>query len=100
MNKATGRINKASVIGRNWDLLRVVRSCWLVAARSVNTKIYWYGKRPDTLGTGFFAEAFKLVGNGARTWDPPAHFIKGSQQRVNLQSIGILPPAMVKKLLG
>jgi hypothetical protein len=52
------------------------------------------------LGTGFFAEAFTLVGNGARTWDPPVHFIKGSQQGVNLRSIGILPPAMVKKLLG
>jgi hypothetical protein len=36
----------------------------------------------------------------ARTWDPPAHFIKGSQQGVNLRSIGILPLAMVKKLLG
>jgi hypothetical protein len=67
VNKAPGRINKAAVVGCNTDLLRVVRSCWLVAARSINTKIYWYGKRPDTLGTGFFAEVLTLVGQWVRT---------------------------------
>jgi hypothetical protein len=38
VNKAPGRINKAPVIGRSLDLFNVVRSYWLVAARSVNTK--------------------------------------------------------------
>jgi kynurenine formamidase len=32
------------------------------------------------LGTGFFAEVFTLVGQWGTHEDPPAHFIKGSQQ--------------------
>jgi hypothetical protein len=39
--------------------------------------IYWYDKRPDTMGTGFFAEVFTLVGQWGTHVDPPAHFIKG-----------------------
>ncbi len=33
--------------------------------------IYWYDKRPNMMGAGFFSELFTHVG------DPPAHFIKG-----------------------
>jgi kynurenine formamidase len=39
--------------------------------------IYWYEKRPDTMGIGFFAEVFTHVGQWGTHVDPPAHFIKG-----------------------
>jgi kynurenine formamidase len=39
--------------------------------------IYWYAKRPDTMGSGFFAEVFTHVGQWGTHVDPPAHFIKG-----------------------
>lgn len=39
--------------------------------------IYWYDKRPDTMGSGFFSELFTHVGQWGTHVDPPAHFIKG-----------------------
>jgi kynurenine formamidase len=39
--------------------------------------IYWYDKRPDTTGSGFFSELFTHVGQWGTHVDPPAHFIKG-----------------------
>ena len=39
--------------------------------------IYWYDKRPDTLGAGFFSELFTHVGQWGTHVDPPTHFIKG-----------------------
>jgi len=39
--------------------------------------IYWYDKRPDTLGAGFFSELFTHVGQWGTHVDRPAHFIKG-----------------------
>ncbi|PYL83850.1 MAG: cyclase [Verrucomicrobia bacterium] len=39
--------------------------------------IYWYDKRPETMGSGFFAEVFTHVGQWGTHVDPPAHFIKG-----------------------
>ncbi len=39
--------------------------------------IYWYDKRPDTLGSGFFSELFTHVGQWGTPVDPPAHFVKG-----------------------
>src|SRR5436305_14767059 len=39
--------------------------------------IYWYEKRPDTMGTGFFSEVFTHVGQWGTHVDPPAHFVKG-----------------------
>lgn len=41
--------------------------------------IYWYEKRPDTMGVGFFAELFTHVGQWGTHVDPPAHFIKGKR---------------------
>src|SRR6202035_5443786 len=38
--------------------------------------IYWFEKRPDTIGSGFFAEVFTHVGQWGTHVDPPAHFIK------------------------
>ncbi len=39
--------------------------------------IYWYDKRPDTIGEGFFSELFTHVGQWGTHVDPPAHFVKG-----------------------
>jgi hypothetical protein len=39
--------------------------------------IYWYEKRPDTMGAGFFSEVFTHVGQWGTHVDPPAHFVKG-----------------------
>jgi kynurenine formamidase len=41
--------------------------------------VYWYDKRPDTMGSGFFAEVFTHVGQWGTHVDPPAHFIKGKR---------------------
>jgi kynurenine formamidase len=43
----------------------------------VRKTIYWYDKRPDMMGSGFFAEVFTHVGQWGTHVDPPAHFIKG-----------------------
>jgi kynurenine formamidase len=39
--------------------------------------IYWYEKRADTKGAGFFSELFTHVGQWGTHVDPPAHFVKG-----------------------
>src|SRR6201988_2739345 len=39
--------------------------------------IYWYDKRPDMMGSGFFSELFTHVGQWGTHVDPPAHLIKG-----------------------
>ena len=39
--------------------------------------IYWYDKRPNMMGAGFFSELFTHVGQWGTHVDPPAHFIKG-----------------------
>jgi kynurenine formamidase len=39
--------------------------------------IYWYDKRRDTMGSGFFAELFTHVGQWGTHVDPRAHFVKG-----------------------
>src|SRR5215813_5800662 len=39
--------------------------------------IYWYEKRPGTMGSGFFSELFTHVGQWGTHVDPPAHFVKG-----------------------
>ena len=39
--------------------------------------IYWYEKRPDTMGSGFFSELFTHAGQWGTHVDRPAHFIKG-----------------------
>ena len=39
--------------------------------------IYWYDKRPNIMGTGFFSELYTHVGQWGTHVDPPAHFVKG-----------------------
>lgn len=49
--------------------------------------IYWYEKRSDTMGSGFFSEVFTLVGQWGTHVDPPAHFSKGLRtvDQINLK---------------
>jgi kynurenine formamidase len=58
--------------------------------------IYWYEKRPDTMGAGFFAEVFTHVGQWGTHVDPPAHFIKGGRtvDQIDLKEM-ILPLVVV-----
>jgi len=58
--------------------------------------IYWYDKRPDTMGNGFFAEVFTHVGQWGTHVDPPAHFIKGLRtvDQIDLKEM-ILPLVVV-----
>lgn len=41
--------------------------------------IYWYGAKPGTLGSGFFAQVFSHVGQWGTHVDPPAHFHQGGR---------------------
>jgi kynurenine formamidase len=50
---------------------------WPGFPNEVRKTIYWYEKRPDTMGSGFFAEVFTHVGQWGTHVDPPAHFIRG-----------------------
>jgi kynurenine formamidase len=58
--------------------------------------IYWYEKRPDTMGAGFFSELFTHVGQWGTHVDPPAHFIKGLRtvDQIELKEM-ILPLVVV-----
>ena len=57
--------------------------------------LYWYDKRPDTIGAGFFAEAFTLVGQWGTHVDPPAHFVKGLRTVEQIQPSEMLLPLVV-----
>jgi kynurenine formamidase len=57
--------------------------------------IYWYEKRPDTVGTGFFAEVFTHVGQWGTHVDPPAHFIKGKRTVDQIDPKEMLLPLVV-----
>ncbi len=58
--------------------------------------IYWYAKRPDTRGSGFFSEVFTHVGEWGTHVDPPAHFIKGLRtvDQIDLKEM-ILPLVVI-----
>jgi kynurenine formamidase len=58
--------------------------------------IYWYDKRPDTMGIGFFSELFTHVGQWGTHVDPPAHFIKGLRtvDQIDLKEM-ILPLVVI-----
>src|ERR1700759_3734250 len=45
----------------------------------VRKTIYWYDKKPDTMGSGFYAEVFTHVGQWGTHVDPPAHFVRGKR---------------------
>ena len=50
---------------------------WSGFPDEIRKTIYWYDKRADTMGSGFFAEVFTHVGQWGTHVDPPAHFSKG-----------------------
>ncbi len=58
--------------------------------------VYWYDKRPDTMGAGFFSEIYTHVGQWGTHVDPPAHFIKGLRtvDQIGLKEM-ILPLVVV-----
>lgn len=58
--------------------------------------IYWYEKGRGSLGEGFFAEIFTLVGQWGTHVDPPAHFIRGLRtvDQITLQEM-ILPLVVI-----
>lgn len=41
--------------------------------------IYWYDAKAGTMGSGFFAQRYSLVGQWGTHCDPPAHFVKGKR---------------------
>jgi len=58
--------------------------------------VYWYEKGRGSLGEGFFAETFTLVGQWGTHVDPPAHFIRGLRtvDQISLQEM-ILPLVVI-----
>jgi len=57
--------------------------------------IYWYEKRPDTMGSGFFSELFTHVGQWGTHVDPPAHFIKGLRTVDQIEPKEMILPLVV-----
>ena len=57
--------------------------------------IYWYEKRPDVMGTGFFSELYTHVGQWGTHVDPPAHFIKGLRTVDQIDPKEMLLPLVV-----
>jgi kynurenine formamidase len=57
--------------------------------------IYWYDKRADTMGGGFFSEVFTHVGQWGTHVDPPAHFIKGKRTVDQIEPREMLLPLVV-----
>jgi kynurenine formamidase len=43
----------------------------------VRKTIYWYDKKPEMMGAGFYSEVFTHVGQWGTHVDPPAHFVRG-----------------------
>lgn len=57
--------------------------------------VYWYDKRPDVLGDGFFSEVFTHVGQWGTHVDPPAHFVKGLRTVDQIDTREMLLPLVV-----
>lgn len=61
----------------------------------VRKTIYWYEKHPDVMGTGFFAELYRHVGQWGTHVDPPAHFSKGLRTVDQIDPKEMLLPLVV-----
>lgn len=66
----------------------------------VRKTIYWYGKRPDVMGTGFFSEVYTHVGQWGTHVDPPAHFVKGLRTIDQIDPKEMLLPLVVIDVHG
>ena len=62
--------------------------------------IYWYDKRPDTMGAGFFSELYTLVGQWGTHVDPPAHFIKGKRTVDQIACTEMILPLVIIDVHG
>ncbi|NJO14273.1 MAG: cyclase family protein [Thioploca sp.] len=58
--------------------------------------LYWYEKGVGSLGSGFFAQRYSIVGQWGTHVDPPAHFVKGLRtvDQINLKEM-ILPLVVI-----
>lgn len=66
----------------------------------VRKTIYWYGKHPDVMGTGFFSEVYTHVGQWGTHVDPPAHFVKGLRTIDQIEPKEMLLPLVVIDVHG
>src|SRR5262249_38691111 len=57
--------------------------------------IYWYEKRPSTMGTGFFSEVFTHVGPWGTHGDPRANFVRGLRTVDQIDPKEMLLPLVV-----
>jgi kynurenine formamidase len=57
--------------------------------------IYWYDKRPDTLGAGFFSEVYTHVGQWGTHVDPPAHFSRAGRTVDQIDPTEMVLPLVV-----
>lgn len=58
--------------------------------------LYWYEEGVGTLGSGFYAQKYCLVGQWGTHVDPPAHFVKGLRtiDRIDVKEM-ILPLVVI-----
>ena len=58
--------------------------------------LYWYEPGVGSLGTGFFAQRYSIVGQWGTHVDPPVHFVKGLRtvDQINLKEM-ILPLVVI-----
>jgi len=52
---------------------------WKGFPKETARTLYWYDKKPGTLGSGFYAQLFCHVGQWGTHVDPPAHFARGGR---------------------
>jgi len=68
---------------------------WLGFPDEERTTIYWYEPGVGTLGPGFFAQKFTLVGQWGTHVDAPAHFVKGLRTIDHIETREMLLPLVV-----
>jgi len=57
--------------------------------------IYWYDKGKGTMGSGFFAQRYSLVGQWGTHCDPPAHFVRGLRTIDQIEPKEMILPLVV-----
>jgi kynurenine formamidase len=57
--------------------------------------VYWYDGSKGTLGKGFFAQRYSLVGQWGTHVDPPAHFVQGKKTLDQIDVKEMLLPLVV-----
>jgi kynurenine formamidase len=57
--------------------------------------VYWFEEGGGTMGTGFFAQRYSLVGQWGTHCDPPAHFAKGKRTIDQIDVTEMILPLVV-----